>query len=277
LSIVEGAVALATQKLVAKKNDMRAFERVGWSEIVNEAWTMRQVFNGMIAAVDTDKKAATFQQEFTIVALVRDAAGEVVAKMSQRYPLSGPLGRLGEAQKAEVRFYRETRLPPGSYVLEAVAYDALAETAGAVRAELEVPVAATGRLRASSLIVVRSAEKIPAEAGTGPRPLQYHDVLLYPNLDRPVRRQAGQELTFFVTAWPSLERPGVNAEIEVVRDGRKVAVTSPARLLPDADGRIQLASSVPMASFAPGAYELRVTLSDGRDAETRTTAFPVAP
>jgi hypothetical protein len=147
-------------------------------------------------------------------------------------------------------------------------------TAGAVRASLEVPPRSRG---ASSLIVVRNAEKLPLEAGTGLRPLQYHDVLLYPNLDRPMRRQAGQELTFFVTAWPAVERPGVNAQVEVVRDGHRVATTPPARLLPGFDGRIQLASSVPMASFTPGAYELRVTLSDGRDAETRTTAFPIAP
>ncbi len=59
LSIVEGAVALAAQKLVAKKNEMRAFERVGWSEIVNEAWTMRQVFNGMIAAVESGDAGET--------------------------------------------------------------------------------------------------------------------------------------------------------------------------------------------------------------------------
>jgi VWFA-related protein len=225
----------------------------------------------------TDKKAGTFQQEFTIVALVRDAGGEVVAKMSQRYPLAGPLARLDEAKRTEVRFYRETHLPPGSYSLEAVAYDVFADAAGGVRASLEVPPAVSGRLRASSLMVVRNAEKLPADAGVESRPLQYHDVLLYPNLGRPLRREAGQELTFFVTAWPAHERPGVSASVEVVRDGRKVATTPPARLLPDALGRIQLASSVPMASFKPGAYELRVTLSDGRDAETRTTAFPVSP
>jgi VWFA-related protein len=224
-----------------------------------------------------DRKAGTFRQDFTIVALIRDATGEVVAKMSQRYPLSGPMARLDEARKVEVRFYRETHLPPGSYRLEAVAYDALADTAGGVRATLEVPAAILGRLRASSLIVVRNAEKIPSGAPATPRPLQYHDVLLYPNLDRPMRREAGHELTFFVTAWPAVERPGVNAQVEVVRNGQRVATTPAARLLPDSDGRIQLASSVPIDSFTPGAYELRVTLSDGRDAETRTTAFPIAP
>jgi hypothetical protein len=228
-------------------------------------------------AFRVDKKAGTFLQDFTIVALIRDGTGEVVAKMSQRYPLTGPMARLEDARNTEIHFYRETRLPPGSYRLEAVAYDALADAAGGVRASLEVPAAASGRLRASSLIVVRNAERVPADAPSVPRPLQYHDVLLYPNLDRPMRREASQELTFFVTAWPSLERPGVSAQVEVVRDGRKVATTPPARMLPDSDGRIQLASSVPMRSFTPGAYELRVTLSDGRDAETRTTAFPIAP
>lgn len=228
-------------------------------------------------AFRADKKAGTFLQDFTIVALIRDGAGEVVAKMSQRYPLTGPLARLEEARKAEVHFYRETRLPPGSYRLEAVAYDALADAAGGVRASLEIPAAASGRLRASSLIVVRNAQKVPAGVASDPGPLQYHDVLLYPNLDRPMRREAGEVLTFFLTAWPSLERPGVSAQVEVVRDGKKVAATPPARMLPDPDGRIQLASSVPMGSFTPGAYELRVTLSDGRDAETRTTVFPIAP
>jgi VWFA-related protein len=228
-------------------------------------------------AFRTDKKEDTFRQDFTIVALVKNSAGEVVVKMSQHYPLTGPKARLDEARRAEVRFYRETRLPPGAYRLEAVVHDALADTAGGVRASLEVPAAVSGRLRASSLIVVRNAQKLPSDTGAAVRPLQYHDVLLYPNLGRPVRREEGPELTFFVTAWPAVERPGVSAQVEVVRDGQKIATTPAARLLPDASGRIQLASSVPTAGFTPGAYELRVTLSDGRDAETRTTAFPVAP
>jgi VWFA-related protein len=228
-------------------------------------------------AVARDDKASSYRQDLTIVALVKDQAGEIVAKMSQRYPLSGAIGRLQAEREADVRFYRETRLPPGQYTVEAVAYDALAAVAGAVRSRLEVPAAPAGRLRASSLIVVRSAEKVEAGSRGSERPLQYHDLLLYPNLGRPVRREPGRDLTLFVTAWPAEERPAVSAQVEVVRDGRKVASTPPAHLVPDAEGRIQLASSLPLDSFRPGAYELRVTLSDGRDAETRTTAFPVTP
>jgi VWFA-related protein len=224
-----------------------------------------------------DDKAHTFRQDFTIVVLVRDASQSVVAKMSQRYPLTGPLSELDAARSRQVLFYRETRLPPGSYTLEAVAYDAEAGAAGAARATLDVQPASTDRLRASSLMVVRSAEKLEAKQTTAPRPLVYQDVLLYPNLGQPVRREPDQALAFFVTAWPAAGRPDVDARVEVVREGRTVATTPAVRYQAQADGRIQLASSFPLASLPPGTYELRVTLSDGQDAETRTAAVPITP
>ena len=214
-------------------------------------------------------------QDLAIVVLVRDAARQVVAKMSQRYAPLPPAGRAETTRP--VLFYRETRLSPGSYTLEAIAYDAHSGAAGAATSTLEVPPADRSRLRASSLIVVGSAEKLGPGEGGAARPLTYGDVLLYPNLGQPLPRAAGRPLTFFLTAWPAAERPGLDARIEVVHDGRTVAMTRLARLRPDAGGRIQLASSLPTGTFAPGAYELRVRLSDGADEETRTAAVPIGP
>jgi VWFA-related protein len=99
----------------------------------------------------------------------------------------------------------------------------------------------------------------------------------YPNLGQPLRREEGRPLTFFVTAWPALERPEIDARLEVVHDGQSVAATRTTGLRPGADGRIQLASSLPLERFPPGAYELRLTLTDGKDEETRTAAVPIAP
>jgi len=125
--------------------------------------------------------------------------------------------------------------------------------------------------------VVGSAEKLGVEAGTAPRPLRYGEVLLHPNLGQAVRREVSPTMTFFVTAWPASERPTIEARLDVVRDGRTVSATRSTSLRPDAEGRIQLASSLPLERFAPGAYELRLTLSDGRDEEVRTAAVPIAP
>jgi len=213
------------------------------------------------------------RQDLAVVVLVRDAARRVVAKMSQRYPPSEPGPR---SEAGPVLFYRETRLPPGSYTLQAIAYDLRSGAAGAVTPALDVPAPTSGHLRASSLMIVGRAEKLGPDVGSA-KPLQYGDVLLYPNLGQPLSRAPGRALTFFVTAWPAVERPGIEARVEVMRDGQRVGATRATQLRPDADGRIQLASSLPIEGFAPGAYELRVTLSDGRDAETRTAAVPIAP
>ena len=210
-------------------------------------------------------------RDLTIVVLVRDAARQVVAKMSQRYL------RLEPRREGAILFYREARLPAGAYTLEAVAHEGVSDRAGAARAELDVPDSDAAHLRASSLMIVGSAEPLDAALTAAPRPLRYGDVLLYPNLGQPLRRESGGPLAFFVTAWPAAARPDVDARVELRRDGRTVVATPPARLAPDAEGRIQLASSLPIASLAPGTYEVQVSLSDGRHEEVRTALVPIAP
>ena len=213
-------------------------------------------------------------QDFTILVLVRDAGGQVVAKASQQYRASEPLERRKEAL---VLFYRELRLPAGLYTLEAVALDARSGRGGKATASLEVPRTEPGRLRASSLMVVGRAEKVAEGEAGEPGPLQYQDVLLYPDLGPLLRREAGRPLAFFLSAWPAPGRPGVDARVEVLRSGRPVAVAPPFELQPDADGRIGLVSTFPVDALAPGPYELRVTLTDGWDAETRTASLAIAP
>jgi hypothetical protein len=212
-----------------------------------------------------------FRQDFTILVLIRDARGRVVRQLSQRYPLQGQLDEIDSTSAGDVLFYREARLPAGDYSVQAVVHDAVADRAGSASAGLMVPSGAPGHLRASSLMVVGRAERLSDEERSGQAPLQYDDVVLYPNLGEPVPREPGRELAFFLTAWPARERSGVDARIEVRREGTTVAAAPPLRLEPQDDGRIRLVSSLPVDTFAAGDYELRVTLNDGVDAEIRST------
>jgi VWFA-related protein len=225
---------------------------------------------------DRDDEAQRYRQDFTILVRVRNASGQVVAKASEQYPLSGSLDRLEEARRSRVLFYREMRLPPGVYTLEAVALDARTGHGGTAVASLDVPRADPGRLRASSLMVVGRAEKVAAGRGGEPGPLQYRDVLMYPDLGQRLRREAGRPLAFFLSAWPAPGRPEVDARVEILRAGRPVAAAKPFELHPDPDGRIGMVSTLPLDSLAPGAYELRVTLTDGRDEETRSASLAIA-
>lgn len=55
VAVVEEAVATARARLGPKKEEMRPYEQVEWTRIVNQAWTIRQVYQGMIAAVERDE------------------------------------------------------------------------------------------------------------------------------------------------------------------------------------------------------------------------------
>jgi VWFA-related protein len=223
-----------------------------------------------------DGKGRARRRDFTILAVVRDGEGRVVAKASQRYALAMAGGQSGAGESQPVVFYREARLPPGAYTIEAMAQDAQGSRAGGARMALDLRAADSGQLRASSLVLVGKAEKLEAGDDSAPQPLRYRDVLLHPLLGSPLRATTQPEVVLFLTAWPSPERPGVEALVEVVRDGRVLVKAPAGRQEADPDGRVQFASSLPLGSLGPGAYELRMTLTDGRDALTRSTPVKVA-
>jgi VWFA-related protein len=211
-----------------------------------------------------ERRGEAFHRDFTVLAVVRDAGGRVVEKMSERYALATPGKDAGS-----VLFYREARLAPGAYTVEVVAQDGRSARAGGARLALELASAPAGHLRASSLMRVGKAERVEPGAGQPPEALRYEGVLLLPDLTDAVRPQAGKPIVLFVTAWPSAERPAVDAQIELLHAGRVLRVLPAGRHVAGPDGRVQIASSFPAETLPPGAYELRVTLSDGQDAETR--------
>jgi VWFA-related protein len=222
---------------------------------------------------DKDRARSVYRQDFTVLVLVRDASGAVVAKLSRRYTPSGALGGLDAARAERVLFSREAELPPGRYRLEAAVHDALARRTGADAVSLDLPEVSSARLRASSLVVLDGARRADV-AVPGAGLLRYDDVVLQPNVGDPVGR-GGADLAFSITAWPGANRP-VEATVEVVRDGRLVAASPAVPLRPEDGGRLRLVSSLPTAGLAPGEYELRVTLRDGRDAEERTEGVSIA-
>ena len=74
--------------------------------------------------IHVDQAKKSYNTDFSIVTLVKNQTGEVVAKLSNQYRLNGPLDKAEEAKKGRVLFYREANLPPDRYTLETIAYDA---------------------------------------------------------------------------------------------------------------------------------------------------------
>lgn len=58
LGVVETAVGLARQQLVERRDNLRAFEQVEWTEAELEAWTLAQVYEGALRAIESGSPSA---------------------------------------------------------------------------------------------------------------------------------------------------------------------------------------------------------------------------
>jgi VWFA-related protein len=221
-------------------------------------------------------ESKSFSAELVVVVRVRDVNGQVMTKMSQQYTLGGQLEEMEASKRGEVLFYRQPDLPPGLYTVETVVYDTQAETSSVRIASLEVPEPVTGEPRLSSLFVVQRVEQVPADERDVDNPLYYGELLAYPNVGLPVSKTDDRELAFAFTVYPE-GRPLQGARVDLLQGGQPVGSAPLALDTPDAAGRVQQISRLPMDAFQPGSYELRVLVQAGDAVVTRSTRFVVAP
>jgi VWFA-related protein len=246
-------------------------ERLGLAPILVEAPASAFTY-----APDNEKK--TYSSNFSILALVRNESGRVVEKLSQHYPLSGPVDRIEAARNGEILFYREANLPPGRYSIEAVAYDAPSGKSSVRKTSLEVQGLDKTKLRLSSLTLLKRADRLTADEQKKNHPLHFGEVVVYPNLGEPLRKSVAKQLAFFLTAWPakgSTEK--LNLIVEVVQNGRTLGQLPAELPAADEQGRVKYASALPLDNFPPGNYELRVTVKDGQSSVSRAAQFSVEP
>jgi len=245
-----------------------ATNQPGLTLIIAEA--PMSAFNFATAA---DKK--TYSTDFSIVALVKDANGQVVQKVSKHYPLTRTIDNLESARKEELLFYRETQLPAGTYTVELIAYDGLAGKTSVHTSSIDIAAVDETRPRLSSVAVLKRAERLTPEEQKHDQPFHFGELLVYPNLGEAISKKAGQ-LAFFVTVWPA-KGSTPNLTFVVLQNGRSIGKSAAQLPAPDAEGRIKYASSFSLADFQPGKYELQVTVSDGKNSVSRTTPFNVVP
>jgi hypothetical protein len=227
------------------------------------------------AALQISTTPKGYATDFTILARLKNAQGEVVRKASQPYKLTGPADKVDAVKQGDVLFFRQPEVPPGTYTLEAVVHDALAKKDAVATVPVDVPQVKPGGLLVSSLVVVRRTEKVPADERNSDNPLYIGDLLAYPNLGEPLRKSVDKTLSFFLDVRPTAGGGAPTATLELLADGKPLAQAPVQLPAPGADGRIQETAQLPLANFPPGAYVLRVTIAQGGAQETREARFSV--
>jgi hypothetical protein len=218
----------------------------------------------------------TYTSDFAVLVRFLDSNHDIARKVSQRYQITGPVDQLPRASLGNVLFYREPELKPGLYSMETIVYDAPSGKASVRLSSVTVPETSAGVLRMSSLVLVRTAEKVPSGERRRDNPLLAGDVLIYPNLGEAVSKSA-KEVGFFFTAYPAKGGPAPESVLELVLNGQPVARVPMQLAGPDAAGRIQQLGRLPLEAIAPGTYELRIAVKQGSTELVRSTMLRVTP
>jgi VWFA-related protein len=227
------------------------------------------------SAVTWKPEGEAYKASFAVVVRLREANGREADRVGQDYVLTAPRDKLDAARKGNILFYREASLAPGRYTAEAVAYDSQADTASVRTATVEVPALEHGKLRLSSLVLVNRADQVAeSERSTG-NPLHYGETILYPSLGAPFRRSGPGGLGFYFRAYGLAPNGRSSATFEIRRGSQVLGTTNTPLPAADATGRAQHAGTFPITSLPPGAYTLKVSVSDGGSTATREATFDV--
>lgn len=228
-----------------------------------------------IAELETrdDPNANLYSLHVSIVAQIKNKAGQVIEHFSEDVAKRGSLDSKGTAQSELITLQRHFTADPGNYTLEVAILDRNNEKAGAQRLEFEVPSEPTGP-SLSDVTMVQRVDPLPAE--TDPtEPLRYGNGKVVPSISGVVAHGVKNISFFFVVhPDPSLaEQPTL--EMEVLKSNEPLAQV-PLRLLKTTGpGSIPYLASIQSTSLPSGDYEVIEKLTQGGKTTERGLTFRI--
>jgi hypothetical protein len=226
--------------------------------------------------IATDPKTKLYRLHFALLALVKDAKGQTVERVSQDYPLQGPLDKLPQLQQGHVVFKRKLVVAPGSYTLELVAQDR--ESAATTVYRTPLVVAAAQGLGMSSVVVVRRMEPAPpVQPGAPDDPLRGEAMRIVPSLDDPISKATTAKLPVYVVVYPVAGAGAPQMTLEFSSEGRPEGRNTVMLPAADSDGRIRFLAPIPIDKYGAGRHELKVTVRQGSAFAEEKVAFTLQP
>jgi VWFA-related protein len=226
-----------------------------------------------LGSLSFEEKGGTRRAHFSLMAVVRDAAGAVQERFSQDSPVEVKERDLEALRRGNAVFTRTFRLAPGRYALELVAFDQRAGKASVRKSVLIVaPRSALPSL--SSLAVVRRLEPVAEGTPGSADPMRFGGKRIVPFVSEPTLR-AGDAVSLFFVAYA---HPGTEPQVtvEVRRDGATVSRSPVALPSADGEGRVPYVATFSTRGLRAGRYEVAALAGQGEAATEERTFFTVA-
>lgn len=213
-----------------------------------------------------DPNSNLYSAHVSIVAQVKNSAGEVVEHFSEDIPRHGSLDSKATAQSELITLQRHFTADPGKYTLETAVLDRNDEKAGAQRQEFEITNDTSGP-SLSDVAMVERIDPLPSELDST-EPMQYGKGKVVPSLSGRVPHGAKQ-ISFFFVVHPdptSTEQPTL--EMEVLKSHESIAQMPLHLMKMSGPGSVPYLASIQSTSLPGGDYEVIEKLTqDGKTTE----------
>ena len=217
-----------------------------------------------------DEKSGKYITHISVMSLIKDEHGGVVAKLSRDVSLGEAKEQLNDFRQGRFIVTLPVDLAPGRYTVESVAADQSGGRLGARRSSFFAQAHRTGP-EMSGLSLLRRVEDSANEPDVRD-PLQIAAGRVVPTLSSRVPLGKNTLLSVFFKLYPdaSLEAQP-RLVVDLMREGKVVSRSRPD-LPASKDGEIPYLANLPVGTLQPGQYEFRATLLQGASAAQKTIA-----
>jgi hypothetical protein len=214
-----------------------------------------------------NKETARFRTHISLLALVRDAQGQVAAKVSRDLANDIPADKFAAFTRGDLTFAQPLLLAPGRYTLETAVVDRENGSASVKRSALIV--SDQPGVALSELVPVRRVDPLDGLPDAA-NPLEFAGGKITPSLDAVY--PAGSEIPLYVVVYPAQSGGPPRLSVEVLRDGKTISRVSPELPAAGESGAIPFISSI---RPDPGQYEVKVTARQGTFTASRMVSLRV--
>ena len=220
-------------------------------------------------AATPDAAAHQRRLHASLLALVKNADGVIVDRVSKDVPSEVTDDRWETVRWDLMTYQRAVNLPPGRYTVETAVVDHEGNRAstGVVQIENQPE----GGIGLSDLTLVRRIEDLTAPLDPAD-PFEYSNKRVLPLVSTHLLPGAKPFVYFMIYPEPASAARMV-LRVRLLKDGRPVTTLRPEVPAPDASGGIPLIVTLPAK---PGTYEVRATITQGNSSTERTLTFTLA-
>jgi len=208
-----------------------------------------------------------------LLAVLKNTDGEIVEKFSKDFAVRVPLEKV-DAYKAGnlVQTFR-TELSPGEYTLEAAIMDRNDNKIGVRKSAVTVP-QPSSKLSVSDVVVVRRTD--PLKDNQISDAFYFPGGKVVPTLTNTLKGGPGNILPFYFSVYPDRAvKDALKLTMSFYKEGQYLGAAEAPLPEVQRDGRIPYIANLPANKFTPGAYEIRIGVTQGSLKAEEKVAFQV--